>query len=258
MAGTALSGPSWEANMPRTPTTQHRAFTLIELLVVIGVIAVLVSLTLAAGSKVVSVGRERGTQWTLLTLDSMISDYIQSNGTVPAPFVKDPTNTSREVAIIDGGVGNGSSDLEAFDSTAWLIYQLRSEGASAVAAIEGLDDRVRKIGLSTSNIADRRSTGTFTTRILDVWGNPIRYVHPRFGGIRGEGANSTDRVDEAIGNTSLNFLYTQFSRDPKNKKNSDGGSPVARRPYFYSAGADGDPSTIDDNVYVVRPNFARQ
>lgn len=257
MAGAVPSSPSWEANMPRTPTNQRRAFTLIELLVVISVIAVLVSLTLAAGSKVVSVGRERGTQWTLQTLDSMIADYIQSNGTIPAPIVKDPTNSSREVAIIDGGVGSGSADLEAFDSTAWLIYQLRSEGSSAVAAIEQLDDRVRKIGFSTTSVANRTSTGTLTTRILDVWGNPIRYVHPRFGGIRGEGANATDRVDDAIGNTSLNYLYTQFSRDPKNKKNSDGGSPVARRPYFYSAGADGDPSTVDDNVYVIRPNFTR-
>lgn len=257
MAGLALSGSSWEAIMPRTLKSQRRAFTLIELLVVISVIAVLVSLTLAAGSKVVSVGRERGTQWTLQTLDSMVADYIQSSGAIPSPVVKDPTNASREVAIIDGGVGSGSSDLEAFDSTAWLIYQLRAEGASAVAAIEQLDDRVRKIGLSTTSVANRTSTGTLTTRIVDVWGNPIRYVHPRFGGIRGEGANVADRVDEAIGNTSLTYLYTQFSRDPKNKKNSDGGTPIARRPYFYSAGADGDPSTVEDNVYIIRPNFAR-
>lgn len=257
MAGAVLSSPSWEANMPRTLTNQRRAFTLIELLVVISVIAVLVSLTLAAGSKVVSVGRERGTQWTLQTLDSMIADYIQANGAIPAPIVRDPINPARDVAIIDGGVGATASDLETLDSTAWLIHQLQSEGASAVAAIEQLDDRVRKIGLSTNNIADRRTTGARTTRILDVWGNPIRYVHPRFGGVRAEGASAAERVQDALGTDKSNFLYTQFSRDPKNKKNSDGGAPVARRPYFYSAGSDGDPSTIDDNVYIIRPNFAK-
>lgn len=256
MAGPVLSAPSWEAIMPRIPSNQRRAFTLIELLVVISVIAILVSLTLAAGSKVVSVGRERGTQWTLQTLDLMIADYIQSNGAIPPATVKDPTNTTREVALIDGGVGSGPGDLSAFDSTAWLVYQLQAEGAAAVAAIEQLDDRVRKIGLSTANLADRRSTGARTTRILDVWGNPIRYVHPRFGGVFGEGTGLAASVDDTLGRT-VNLLYPQFSRDPKNKKDSDGGSPVARRPYFYSAGADGDPSTIDDNVYIIRPNFAR-
>lgn len=36
---------------------------------------------------------------------------------------------------------------------------------------------------------------------------------------------------------------------------SDGGRCPTRRPYFYSAGPDGDPSTIDDNVYTTVPLF---
>jgi prepilin-type N-terminal cleavage/methylation domain-containing protein len=251
--------PSWETNMPRTRSIQRRAFTLIELLVVISVIAILVSLTLAAGSKVVSVGRERGTQWTLQTLDSMIAEYVQSNGAIPSPTVRDPTNTTRLVAIVDGGAGPSSGSLEKFDSTAWLIYQLQSQGADAVAAIDQLDDRVRKVGLSSISVSNATTTGDRTTRILDVWGNPIRYVHPRFGGIRGEGTNLSDQVTEVLGlDASTDLLYRYFSRDPVNKKDADGGSPVGRRPYFYSAGADGDPSTIDDNIYLNRPNFEKK
>lgn len=242
--------------MACTPSVQRRAFTLIELLVVISVIAILVSLTLAAGGKVVSVGRERGTQWTLQTLDAMMSDYVQSNGAIPSPTVKDPTNTNRLVAIVDGGAGNSASTLEPFNSTAWLIYQLQSQGSDAVAAIDQLDDRVRKIGLSTTSISDANTTGNRTTRIIDVWGNPIRYVHPRFGGVVGEGNSISQKFYETLGvEAGTPFLFSDFSRDPKNKKNSDGGMPIARRPYFYSSGADGDPSTVDDNVYLTRPNF---
>lgn len=36
---------------------------------------------------------------------------------------------------------------------------------------------------------------------------------------------------------------------------SDGGRCPGNRPYFYSAGPDGDPSTIDDNVYTTVPSF---
>ncbi|MBO6514362.1 MAG: type II secretion system protein [Phycisphaerales bacterium] len=36
---------------------------------------------------------------------------------------------------------------------------------------------------------------------------------------------------------------------------SDGGRCPTRRPYFYSAGPDGDPSTIEDNIYTTVPLF---
>lgn len=39
------------------------------------------------------------------------------------------------------------------------------------------------------------------------------------------------------------------------ESDSDGGRCPTRRPYFYSAGPDGDPATIDDNVYTTVPLF---
>ena len=36
---------------------------------------------------------------------------------------------------------------------------------------------------------------------------------------------------------------------------SDGGTCPNKRPYFYSAGPDGDPATTQDNIYTIRPTF---
>lgn len=275
---------------PNQPIRTPRAFTLLELLVVITIIAILVSLTLAAGSKVVSVGRQRGTQWALQALDTSVGEYIQSNGAIPAATVRDPLDPTRRVPIIDGRIGstfgsaglpdgdqNKYGDSKVMDSTAWYIYQLESEGSSALAAIHQIDPRMRKTGVepSSSATSSATNTGTRTTSIVDVWGNPIRYVHPRYGGVHGalwQSEKLTDVLGDPPSGTSYGFKTGQvlsFSRDaaprtlPSGKKrtdyknDSDGGAAPNRRPYFYSAGPDGDPSTTEDNVYTILPNLQR-
>lgn len=254
-----------------------RAFTLLELLVVITIIAILVSLTLATGTKVVSIGRERGTQWALQALDTSVGEYIQANGAIPAATVRDPTpNSTRRVPIIDGGVGTTAGNLKPMDSTAWYVYQLQSEGSSALAAIHQIDTRLRKTGIvKDSDVKyDESHTGTRTTQILDVWGNPIHYVHPRFGGVHGIGNGVAENITDVLGIYSPgygtnSFRIDVFSRDPAPKvlpsgkttgdykNDADGGAVPNRRPYFYSAGPDGDPATTDDNVYTIRPDLPR-
>ncbi|MGH7243018.1 MAG: type II secretion system protein [Phycisphaerales bacterium] len=257
-----------------------RAFTLIELLVVITIIAILVSLTLAAGTKVVSVGRERGTQWAMQALDTSVGEYVQANGSIPSATVRDPSVGSiNRVPIIDGGVGQDVTNLQAMDSTAWYIHQLQSEGSSALAAIQQIDPKLRKTGVvkDADAVVDSTHTGVRTTQIVDVWGNPIRYVHPRFGGIHGVGASGFENMTDVLGmlnNPSAkygtkSFEMKVFSRDPAPanlasgkkrsdyKNDADGGAAQNRRPYFYSAGPDGDPSTIEDNIYTIRPNLPR-
>lgn len=256
--------------------THAPGFTIIELLVVITIIAILMSLTLAAGSKVVSVGRERGTQWAMQSLDTSISEYIQSNGSIPPATVRDPTpGSNMRMPIVDGGVGLNPANLKPMDSTAWFIYQLQSEGSSALASIHQIDPKLRKTGIANTDVKyNEQNTGARTTQILDVWGNPIRYVHPRFGGVHGVGIGQADRLEDVLGVYSPGYgtqsvPISVFSRDPAPvnlpngkraadyKNDSDGGAPPNRRPYFYSAGPDGDPSTTDDNVYTTRPNLPR-
>ncbi len=126
------------------------------------------------------------------------------------------------------------------------------------------------------------------TSVLDAWGNPIRIVHPRFDStIVGNGQfgsigllATTDASDGYFTASELPRLanrYLPFRRirrlAPTREEwrnfdqatissnfangvgDSDGGACPSPRPYFYSAGPDGDPSTIEDNVYTVRPRF---
>jgi len=44
---------------------------------------------------------------------------------------------------------------------------------------------------------------------------------------------------------------------PSNEPDSDGGLTAASRPYFYSAGPDGDPSTVADNIYLTVPRVSK-
>lgn len=270
--------------------TRQYGFTLIELLVVITIIAILVSLTLAAGTKVVSVGRERGTQWAMQALDTSVGEYIQANGAIPPATVRDPVGTVvKRVAIVDAMVDDQVADPsgaenvgnKVFDSTAWYIHQLEASGSSALAAIHQIDPKLRKTGIRKGvAFSNSQQTGSRTTRILDVWGNPIRYVHPRFGGTHGQSATVFENMTNVLGGNASDFKYDMFLRDaktrwvPKAGENgtwaaaasadasgsvgiSDGGAAPSRRPYFYSAGPDGDPSTIEDNVYTIRPNLPR-
>ena len=130
--------------------------------------------------------------------------------------------------------------------------------------------------------------------VFDAWGNPIRYVHPTFDGILdrpdgsrrglGEVGEFIDIFDtgsygyfsaDALPDTSLIVFDSEGARVRRNKiteedqleavamssadypleADSDGGICKTNRPYFYSAGPDGDPSTIEDNIYSTDPEF---
>lgn len=131
--------------------------------------------------------------------------------------------------------------------------------------------------------------------LLDGWGNPLRVVHPRFDGlIRGDSEFATVNT-VTVGNNNAGFITAgeagvvadglirdkvylrQLRRLAPTREaweqlspaeiednfvggigDSDGGICPSPRPYFYSAGPDGDPATTADNVYTVSPRFADQ
>ena len=104
--------------------------------------------------------------------------------------------------------------------------------------------------------------------IVDAWQRPIRYVHPKFDGLfhpTGDPAGFMTLSDAAVlGPPPQGRIYATDGVRRNNAAaggepaDSDGGLCVGNHPYFYSAGPDGDPSTIEDNVYSVKPQFAEQ
>lgn len=122
---------------------------------------------------------------------------------------------------------------------------------------------------------------------FDAWGRPIRYVHPAFDGLlvesgsepwRASATSDGVQVDtirglKGVGDSgpeqvwALNSIrrnnYASYApADPNDLPefrdelpDSDGGFCPGNRPYFYSAGPDGDPSTISDNVYITVPEI---
>ncbi len=126
--------------------------------------------------------------------------------------------------------------------------------------------------------------------VIDPWGRPIRFVHPGYGGeefFDGPSGNymdpanknqvTADGIKRAIthsvyvrwGKTTDPAKQLQFRRSYQpflaNEDQSklptgdaDEGLCPTRRPYFYSAGPDGDPGQRADNIYTTRPEFPEE
>lgn len=216
---------------------RNGAFTLIELLVVIGIIGILIAATLVVGTRVVGGGKERATHDTLKILDSALQNYIQEMGEIPPPTVNDPVITETNTYVI---VDMQTSPGVWVDTTALFILQAQGS-RSAKEAVERIPSQyIRRTG----------ATQQFTT-VLDAWKNPIRYVHPALDG----------RIDPQVGVATLlgtapsgrTYVPTEVRRM---NTDSDIGLCPNNRPYFYSAGPDGRPETIADNIYMVKPQIS--
>lgn len=107
---------------------------------------------------------------------------------------------------------------------------------------------------------------------IDPWGRPFRFVHPAADGVAFGGSPETPAgVTTVFGQpgtylANANWAINSIRRnaEPTNGTvgtiggledlaDSDGGQAPNQRPYWYSAGPDGDPSTVDDNVYTLKP-----
>ncbi|QYK48996.1 MAG: prepilin-type N-terminal cleavage/methylation domain-containing protein [Phycisphaeraceae bacterium] len=277
-------------NFANTQTHVDRSsrggFTLLELLIVIAVISLLITISLAVGSKVLSSGRETLTSNVVRSLETSLTSYIADTGDkIPNPLVEHPDSTSGSIRwqpVSDVLRGSGDSpDDEMVNSVGWYIYQMR-DVSSVNATISGLATNVVKQFAPKLD-----STGSYPawgqpplTTVFDGWGRPLRYVHPTFDGVilqsprpydfgknpgdRGGGISETDIRELAPIKTGESFAFNSLRRnmrtniDPTGRINladSDGALCPNNRPYFYSAGADGDPSTILDNVYSTKPTF---
>jgi prepilin-type N-terminal cleavage/methylation domain-containing protein len=267
-----------------------RAFTLIELLVVIGIIVLLVALTVTVGFRVTGTGKAKQTEQALRVLDQALTEYISAAGRNPRPWVIDPRPYSPPTVqpVFDGV---NQTDGEVINSVALFVLQCR-EYPSADALFKNLDTKILKEREFDGDFSGTPPTIPLPT-VLDGWGNPIRYVHPAFGGNRTAPNNPQGFVDVylpsgtgliqtqpriegqfatfGIQRVRRNDRVTKAQSDAGVVPDSDGGYPAGNRPYFYSAGPDGRVGYVvndstgeilvdynDDNIYITTPSFSRQ
>jgi prepilin-type N-terminal cleavage/methylation domain-containing protein len=255
----------------------HAAFTLIELLIVITIIALLVGISVVVGTKVIGTGKQRATEQVLRALDASLTAYIAEKGDNPPAFVADPRATATPalkdnlIPVADAvnmTVGSAGTTINSVG-----LYMLQAKASPSAAAA------ISTLGSTSKFYRELSPDGTNTNAALqptlptitDAWGNPIRYVHPTFKGIITDKNYSGSDPAGAVSVTTIlgpvagtrKFGIASIRRAAQSAaapggllKDADGAMPKGDRPYFYSAGPDGDPSTTDDNVYLTQPTFS--
>jgi prepilin-type N-terminal cleavage/methylation domain-containing protein len=203
----------------RLRVSRARAFTLIELLIVIGVLGILITLGVLGFRQLSTQNKQKVTYTTLANCVSLLKELSSqagvtsfAAGTLAAPGVVTPDNpTVRDAAANDARA--------KFFNVAWQVPALRK-------SLENFPQDQR--------LPSSTPGGAFVP--TDAWNNPIIFV-PK-DGLTGVTlpqwdplSNSYIRVPFNINGTSVNVTAP------------DG------RPFFASAGPDGNFTTGEDNVY---------
>jgi prepilin-type N-terminal cleavage/methylation domain-containing protein len=270
---------------PRRPANS-RAFSLIELLVVVGIIVILLSISIAVGFRVSGSGKIRKTEQIISVLDQALASYIQQSGGNPKPYVIDPrpennppiqTNPLNERvqpvadAVPDPSVPDPRGRPIPINSVGFFLTQCAEFPSVKENLLNLPAGALKDFDVDGPGSATDYTNQPVLPTVFDAWNNPIRYVHPAFGGHR-HGPNATDftdvydttgggagilkarpavnGIDRIVG---MNSIRRNGAPDDAPGGDSDGGIPPGAQPYFYSCGPDGDPSTVDDNVYIKRP-----
>lgn len=244
-------------NMRTRTAMRRRGFTLIELLVVILIVSVLIALGLAVGARVVEGGKASQTRDLIKVLDNVLGNYLEATDRkVPPAAIIDPrqdegnpTGTIVYMPLADAWDDDNSRPINSVG-----LFLAEAERVAGVSELlQGIDAKnYRLFAYSPAPLDPNpgRSEPELAT-VIDAWGNPIRFVHPAFHGVR----RSAERLDatEFLGPAPAGEYYPrEIRRDPA-MMDADGGLATNGQPYFYSAGPDGDPSTVEDNIYTVQP-----
>lgn len=264
----------------RRPAQRRRsahAFTLIEILVVIVIIGILVTISLVVGKQVRTGGQSRSTEDTIRILDQSLVEYEKATRELPASkFVyRNILNSPKpyEYPLVDG---RRDLPLDNFDKDAFPAIPTGARYTAMCASVPEADSLLKGINSKLVRFAvidPALKVSPPAVEVLDSFGRPIRFVHPAFDGGYGDAFDpapiaTRDMKITVVTDAGSNVdpLGTTYRRSahPANPAKTYTGTPVgdadegicpSRRPYFYSAGPDGDPGTRSNNVYTTRPTY---
>lgn len=262
-----------------------RAFTLVEILVVLAIISILITISVVVAGRVTQGGRVRATENLIKVLDNALTSYMADReGKVPAVIRDD---AGEYFPLWDGREDTNNAvdrDQHPAQPSLALFLHLAKDVPAIDELLKGIDARfVQRVAtirvFSHNNPLRKRETASGPlvdvsgVTILDAWGRPIRFVHPAWDGGGGKFWDGNSEVARDLiafdvdsdGNVGEAGEVLRRSYRPFNPTgvpvatpvgDADEGLCVNNRPYFYSAGPDGDPGTREDNVYgAVRPTF---
>ncbi len=281
----------------RTNSMRH-AFTLLELLIVVAIIAGLAAITTLVGSAVLDSGKRRATLGVLQTLDEALAAYTDQKGDNPPALVLLQTE---RMGSMPNGISDGdivyypAIDGRGRENTSDELYPVNSIAlfVESVRTVPQTQDIINSINPRfIQNYSPDDAYFPQLRTVFDAWGNPIRYVHPKFDGIHEREGRTLGDAGEPVNIVNPNKPYFVAGALPLDAANvirmkfvrrnrlvdadfgdaglsgseggmnmggisdfdlvpdSDGGITSGNRPYFYSAGPDGNPATLDDNVYI--------
>ncbi len=224
----------------------HAGFSLIELLVVIIVISLLLSITAATGMLVVKRQNASATMGVLSSLDRLLEEVITEEG-APPPYNPYDPNIASGNPNYKGQYHKAPGDRLRYDSSSFenttelyqTLYHSRHPDASVFlrqAIGIGESDAI------ISNIGDRflaptpTSTDTdVTPSVLDTWGDLDEWA-----AVSPASANDPANAWPALHPSAHLIFYVH----PSNRLAQDlYGKCLNGRPYFFSAGPDGNYGT---------------
>ena len=216
-------------------------FTLIELLVAMSVAVIVMGIIIVGLSQALGGTETRATQTALETGRSMLNDFLsdpQNRNRFYRQILRSPTGFNGTGPIAQPGfVNTGSSGRtdQTMDSSRRMINLLLSVSSNRASVQSLPSNRVEIDNLtrtSTAVVTRDAANAITTTSLLDAWNNPILLVPDGF-----EDATGLPVGTGGLSGVTAGGATGQIIRSPE------------RKPFFASAGADGDFRTGDDNVY---------
>lgn len=227
-----LTPPHRPAPRPTASRPVPHAFTLIELLAVIAIIVILMGMLFVGMRYVGGSAKTKSTKVTLGNLQSMLATYDAQGRNMLSQLTAAYANYSPAYNPLPAPTNVSDDGSDRYAPAVVLTKNLAGVKLMAVPENKAAADK-----LSTSMLQPNATVLlTAPTHILlDAWGNPIIFVPA--GGLAGVTLKADSSKLYLIQSTGVT-AYT-------------GTAPTLTggRPFFASAGPDGDFSKGDDNLY---------